>query len=94
MKKSIFTPEYGILRAELVKVRKKAGLTQRELANRLEVSHSWVAKVESGERRVDIVELVWILLACGVPATTALADLASKLSTPRAKGPRKGGRIQ
>ncbi len=36
------------------------------LAKRLSVPHSWVAKVESGERRIDFVELCWLLSACGV----------------------------
>ena len=34
MEKSIFTPEYAILREELVRVRTDAGLTQRALALR------------------------------------------------------------
>jgi transcriptional regulator with XRE-family HTH domain len=66
MEKSTFTPEYTFLRGELVNARTRAGLTQRELAKRLDVPHSWVAKVESGERRLDFVELCWLLSACGV----------------------------
>lgn len=66
MEKSTFTPEYAILRQELVNARTRAGLTQRGLAKRLAVAHSWVAKVESGERRLDFVELSWFLSACEV----------------------------
>ena len=66
MEKSTFTPEYALLRNELLVARNSAGLTQRELAKRLRVSHSWVAKVESGERRLDFVELCWLLSACSV----------------------------
>lgn len=49
----------------LVEMRKKAGLTQRELARRLEREHSFVARIEQGERRVDIVEFYFICEACG-----------------------------
>jgi hypothetical protein len=40
-------------------------LSQRELAATLLVPHSWVAKVESGERRIDLVEFGWFVAACG-----------------------------
>ena len=32
------------------------GLTQTELAERLDEYQSWVARLESGQRRVDVVE--------------------------------------
>jgi transcriptional regulator with XRE-family HTH domain len=35
----------------------EAGLTQVEVANRLKRPPSFVSKIESGERRVDVVEL-------------------------------------
>jgi transcriptional regulator with XRE-family HTH domain len=35
----------------------EAGLTQVEVANRLKRQQSFVSKIESGERRVDVVEL-------------------------------------
>jgi transcriptional regulator with XRE-family HTH domain len=92
MEKSIFTPEYAILRAELVSIRKAAGLTQREVARRLDVPPSWVAKAELGERRVDFVELVWVLVACGLDPAPSLADLATKLKAIRTRRSRTGGR--
>jgi transcriptional regulator with XRE-family HTH domain len=49
---------YEEFRARLIEAREAAGLTQREAAVRLGRSQSYVAKSESGERRVDIVELV------------------------------------
>jgi len=41
--------------------RKKAGLTQTELSAALGKPQSFVSKVESGERRLDLVELVEFL---------------------------------
>lgn len=65
MEKSTHTPEYAALRDELKRVRKVSGMTQRELAEKLGVPHSWIAKVESGERRIDLIEFCWFLAACG-----------------------------
>jgi len=41
----------------LRQARKDAGLTQRDVAGRLGRSQSFVAKAETGERRLDVVEL-------------------------------------
>lgn len=48
---------YQKFRERLVSARESAGLTQREAARLLGRSQSFVAKSESGERRVDVVEL-------------------------------------
>ena len=37
---------------------KRKGLTMRDLAERLGVIHSWIGKVELGERRLDVVEYI------------------------------------
>ena len=63
MVKSVFTQEYaaflGVLRAE----RKKADVTQVELALRLGITQSVVSKIERGERRLDVVEFVSLVRA-------------------------------
>jgi len=41
----------------LKQARREAGLTQVEVADRLKRPQSFVSKMESGERRVDVVEL-------------------------------------
>jgi hypothetical protein len=69
MQKSIFTDEYIALRKRLTELRTKAGLTQRDVARALGVPHSWIAKVESGERRIDLVEFGWFCEACGSSPT-------------------------
>ncbi|KZV14249.1 protein with unknown function [Dorcoceras hygrometricum] len=40
-------------------MRKKQGLTMRDLGKRLGVTHSYIQKVETGERRLDVVEYIW-----------------------------------
>ena len=60
MRKSIHTEAYTRLRSWLREQRALRGITQRGLAGMLGVPHSWVTRVEQGERRVDIVEFLEI----------------------------------
>ena len=94
MEKSIFTPEYAILRAELVANRKSAGLTQRDVARRLKVPPSWVAKVETGERRIDLVELCLFSSACDADPASVCSRLSAQISAIQAKRHRKGKRAR
>ncbi|HEV3261399.1 MAG TPA: helix-turn-helix transcriptional regulator [Gemmataceae bacterium] len=57
MQKSQHTREYRRLLAALRQAREKAGLTQGEVAERLGTYASFISKCESGERRIDVVEL-------------------------------------
>jgi len=54
--KSTFTEQYRSLCLSLVKARNAAGLTQRQVAARLNRPPSYVARVETGQRRLDVVE--------------------------------------
>ena len=58
LSKSIHSPEHAKLRELLIAARKKAGLTQQDVAERLGRPQSFVAKYEGGERRLDVVEFV------------------------------------
>ncbi|HEY7155413.1 MAG TPA: helix-turn-helix transcriptional regulator [Gemmataceae bacterium] len=60
MPKSVFSAKYTRFRAMLVEARKKARMTQAELAVRLGRKQSYVSKFERGERRLDIVEFLEI----------------------------------
>ena len=50
-------PTAGLRPGKLKQARAEAGLTQVEVAHRLKRPQSFVSKIESGERRVDVVEL-------------------------------------
>ena len=65
-KKSLCSPRYHEFLAMLRAARQHAGLTQREAAERLGRTQSFVAQSETGERRVDVLELVDFLRAYGV----------------------------
>ncbi len=51
----------------LKQVRLDANLTQADLADRLGQSQSYVSKYESGEQRLDLIELETICNAVGIP---------------------------
>lgn len=50
----------------LVQERKKTGLSQAELAERLSRPQSFVSKYERGERRIDVVEFEQVAQALGI----------------------------
>ena len=66
MGKSLSSTEDEKLAALLRSVRSSAGFTQAEVAERLEQPQSFVSKYESGERRLDLVELKQICKALGI----------------------------
>jgi transcriptional regulator with XRE-family HTH domain len=90
MEKSVHTAEYAAMRSELRTAREAAGLSQRDLAARLKVPHSWIAKVETGERRIDLVEFCWFVSACGIDpipiCNRLLQQILKKQSRRQAKG--------
>ena len=57
MVKAIYSNEHRTLVERLKKARTEAGLGQEEVAKILKVSQSYISKIESGQRRVDIVQL-------------------------------------
>ena len=52
-----YQEDYKAFRYRLVRARKEAGMTQREVCARMGKSTSFISKCELGERRVDYVEL-------------------------------------
>ncbi|MFI7165299.1 helix-turn-helix domain-containing protein [Rhodococcus erythropolis] len=66
MEKSIYSAEYQQLCALLRQLRLDAGLTQVDVASRLDAPQSFVSKYESGERRLDIAEAKDVATALGV----------------------------
>jgi ribosome-binding protein aMBF1 (putative translation factor) len=64
--KSIFSERQEVLQELLRRVRVDAGFTQTELAEKLQRPQSFVSKIESGERLLDILELKEICDVVGI----------------------------
>lgn len=54
---TIRTKEYKVFIERLRKARKEAGLRQIDVAKKLKRHQSYIARVESGEYRIDVLEL-------------------------------------
>jgi transcriptional regulator with XRE-family HTH domain len=67
--------EQARLQALLKSLRKKAGLRQVDLAERLGQPQSFVSKFESGERRLDVLELRQVCQILGI----SLEQFAARL---------------
>ncbi len=72
MEKTIYCYEYSVLRKWLTEQRHQKKLTQRDVGHLLNISHSWVGKVEQGERRLDIIEYVRLCKVLEVDAHEGL----------------------
>ena len=72
--KSLRTRTHQTLCAVLVEARRGEGISQQELARRLKRSQSFIAKIEVGERRIDVVEFIEIARALGREPTELLAQ--------------------
>jgi len=88
--KSIHLSAHKILQERLVEARNAAGLTQEELAGMLGRPQSFVSKVESGDRRLDVVEYVQWTHCVGIDPGTIISALAINLDRGRRRrGPTK-----
>ena len=67
--RSTYSPAYRRFLGRLADARKSAGLTQREVGRALRIPQSRVSRMESGERRVDVIELDELARLYGKPLT-------------------------
>jgi len=56
--KTLVTERHKRLIVLIIEAREKAGMTQTELANALGEYQSFVARLESGQRRLDVIEFI------------------------------------
>lgn len=83
MEKTIYSQEYSQLLKWLRQQRQEKKLTMRELGEKLGVIHSWVGKVEQGERRLDIVEYLRICQALDIDPHEGLNIVINALSSSK-----------
>lgn len=75
LRKTLRSHGHRKLIAVLTKARKAAGLTQRDLASRLKRPHSFVGRLEAGERRLDVVEFIEMARALDADPARLFAQL-------------------
>lgn len=79
MEKSIHGEQHAALRRLLRQMRAETGLRQIDLAKRLGEPQSFVSKYESGERRLDLIELRQICAALGFGLSVLVERLEREL---------------
>jgi transcriptional regulator with XRE-family HTH domain len=77
MRKSLRSKQHEQLVEQLAQARKSAGLTQAQVALKLNRPQSFVAKYENGERRIDVVEFLAIAAALRADPVLILKRLAT-----------------
>lgn len=82
MDKAIYSAEQERLCALLRSYREQAGLRQVQIAEALDVPQSFVSKYESGERRLDLIELRQVCAVLGV----SLGEFVGAFETARPDG--------
>lgn len=75
MGKTLGTPRQRALIDLIIERREAAGMTQAELARRLGEYQSFVARLESGQRRVDVVEFIALAEVLRFDAANAIRIL-------------------
>lgn len=87
MARSFSSPRHEALRAFLVEKRKKAGLRQVDLAKKLDRGQDYVSYVETGQKVIDVVELMEWAEAVGFDARDAIKTLMPVKEKKGRKGP-------
>lgn len=75
MSGTLHSESYVEFQRRLREAREEAGLTQSEVAEALGLPQSFVSKCETGERRVDVLELARLAALYGRPLAWFVPDL-------------------
>jgi transcriptional regulator with XRE-family HTH domain len=81
MRDTLRSPQQIELRKLLLKHRTDRGVTQTELAQRLERPQSFVAKYEGGERRLSVIDFIDIAEALQIRPSHLLDELHEILNS-------------
>lgn len=80
MQKSRKSPESKVLLEMLNQLRNSSGVRQIDLAEKLDVHQSFVSKYESGERRLDLIELRRICNSLGTNVIEFVTEFEERVS--------------
>ena len=89
MEKTIYGPDQRALQELLRKVRLEAGLRQQDLADRIDEPQAFVSRYETGQRRLDVLELRLICRALGTTLPAFVERLEATLRRSSSGGRRK-----
>jgi transcriptional regulator with XRE-family HTH domain len=76
--KEIYHAGYRDLVAQLKDVRRKAGMTQADVARKMGVSRTWVAKIECCELRLDLLHFVRLCRVHGLQAGELISTMGEE----------------
>ena len=79
MPKTIFGGDHRHLVEVLVQARQKAGLTQAQLADRVQKDQTFISIIERGQRRVDVLEFVALARAMDADPARLFAAVVERL---------------
>ncbi|MCB1561081.1 MAG: helix-turn-helix domain-containing protein [Xanthomonadales bacterium] len=85
MAKTIYRDEYRQLVDQLREKREALGISQAELARRLDRNQQWVSLMERGSRRLDVIEFVEVCVALGSNPISLIRDIAKSFD-PESRG--------
>lgn len=81
---SLHDPAYAAFVTTLVELRSQSGMKQRDVAAALGWNQSIVSKIETRQRRIDVVELIRVTEAIGVDPIALVRQIQRKLSSDSA----------
>ena len=79
MPKTIFQGPHTQLVETLVEARKKAGLTQAQLATRIARDQTFISLIERGQRRVDVIEFIEIARALSADPVELFGEVVERV---------------
>lgn len=81
--KTIHDDRYRALIDRLVEIRKSKNISQRELATRANVSHCCIGRIETYERRVDLIEFCDLCNILGISESEIIKMIQLLLMRPQ-----------
>jgi transcriptional regulator with XRE-family HTH domain len=91
MMKTIWNERHRRLIKLVTTARKNARIGQVQLAKKLNRTQTWVSRIETGERRLDVIELIDLAEAIGFDVSDFVAGLQNN-RPPAGNGPFGGAR--
>lgn len=79
MPKSVFSGAHRHVVDALVEARRRSGLTQAEVAQRIGRDQSFISLIENSQRRVDVLEFFALARAMGADPIAMLKEIHRKL---------------